>query len=976
LAKLLLIDGHALLYRSFHATADSTMSTSLGEPTNATFAFASILLKTLQSEAPTHGAVAFDLPTPTFRHKLYAAYKGHRPPMPEALVLQVGRIRQMVAVFGFPVFEMPGFEADDVLGTLSQQASAEGVDSLILTGDLDTLQLVGPHVKVLTPGRGPMAVTLYDADAVLKRYALTPERIPDYKALVGDPSDNIPGVPGVGDKTASKLLGEYHTVENLFLHLDDLPPRLRKLLDGRQAQANTSKYLATIITDVPVTLNLDQASRTTFDREAAFHLFTELEFFSLIDRLPGGPERAAPRPAIPVAIEPAINFGLFADLPSVGGAVAPAESLATTTRRGAALPVEDPGLAQALAGDPDVAPDPAGEEASAAEAEATTVPFVIDSEEAFSALLDQLPRRPEWVIDVETTGKDPMQAALVGIALSADVGLGYYIPVGHHQGVQLPLARVLDGLRPWLMDPEAPKIGHNIKYDITVLMTHGAAMRGVAFDTMIAAYLLNPAQRGLGLKDQAAVRFGIHMTPIADLIGTGKTQRTMAEVPIQTAAAYAVADADFTLRLRRILEPELQAKDLFSLFRDVEMPLVPVLADMEAEGVDLDVEFLRGMSVELQEHFRVIEQQIFALVGHPFTINSPKQLETVLFKERGLPTGKRTATGYSTDAAVLERLRGADPVVDLVLEYRQLTKLRSTYVEGLPALINPLTGRVHTSFNQTIAATGRLSSSEPNLQNIPIRTEIGQKVRRAFVVREPGWVLLAADYSQIELRIVAHLSQDSKLLEAFAQDLDIHASTASLVFGVPREEVTYAMRRLAKTVNFGIIYGLSAFGLAPRAGVSQQEARTFIENYNATYSGLHAYMEGIKADVLDRGYVSTMLNRRRYLPEVLSPLRTMREEALRQAINMPVQGTAADMIKVAMIQLHERLRLSGLRGRMILQVHDELLLRVPEAELTATAALVRATMEQALPLSVSVKVDLEWGRDWYTMQHLAPELTA
>jgi DNA polymerase I len=968
-AKLLLIDGHALLYRAFHATSDSSMSTSTGEPTNATFGFAAVLLKTLQIEAPTHVAVAFDLATPTFRHDRFAEYKGHRPPMPDALVLQVGRIREMVAAFGFPTYEVPGFEADDVLGTLACQAARAGIDTEILSGDLDTLQLVGPHVRVLTPGRGSAPVAAYDESAVVNRYGILPAYIPDYKALVGDTSDNIPGVPGVGAKTASKLLVEYQTIENLFDHEAELPDRTRKLLDGRREQAIASKFLATIVTDVPITLDMETASRAAFKRDDLFKVFTELEFFSLMDRLPGAEQQAVQAPVIAAQPRPKpTNVGLFAGMEDTNIQSVPPGVLSDTTMSGESI-----ATAAAMVADPDSAePDTHVEVEDTPQTEF----YIIDTEQAFRALLDRLRGPREWVIDVETTGKDPMQAILVGISLSRDPGIGYYIPVGHSDGQQLSFARVIEGLRPWLEDPAAIKIGHNIKYDMTVLDQHGVRMRGVAWDTMIAAYLLNPAQRGLGLKDQAAVRFGIAMTPISALIGTGRDQKSMADVPIVDAAKYAAADADLTLRLRQVLEPELRDNELEALFREVEMPLVPVLADMEAAGVDLDVEFLRSMSHDLQVQFVEIEKQIFELVGHSFNINSPKQLEAVLFKERGLAPGRRTATGFSTDADVLDRLRGKDPVVDLIVEYRQLTKLRSTYVEGLPALINPRTGRVHTSFNQTIAATGRLSSSEPNLQNIPIRTEIGQKVRRAFVVRDPGFVLLAADYSQIELRIVAHLSRDEKLLEAFGSNQDIHASTASLVFNVPVAAVTSDMRRLAKTVNFGIIYGLSAFGLAPRAGVSQAEARAFIDSYNATYSGLYAYMESIKAEATERGFVSTMLNRRRYLPEVHSPLRGVREEALRQAINMPIQGTAADMIKLAMIRVAERIPNAGLKGKLILQVHDELLFRVPESELDQTAEIVRDTMENALPLSIPVKVDLEWGHDWYALTPLASRKSA
>ena len=961
MAKLLLVDGHALLYRAYHATSDATMTTSRGEPTNAIFAFAGVLLKVLQTEAPTHAAVAFDLPTPTFRHRQYAEYKAHRPPMAEALIAQISRVRELVRVFGFPIYEAPGFEADDVLGTLARQAAALAVDTVILSGDLDTLQLIGPHVRVLTPGRGPVTTSLYDADAVEARYGLTPSHLPDYKALVGDTSDNIPGVPGIGAKTASKLLAQYPTIEDIFANVAALPERTRKLLEGREAQAVASKYLATIVTDVPIALDLAQGELWQYDRDAAFRLFTELEFFSLIERLPlPGSSGVVPPPKFTAPPKPLFAHPTLFD---VGPDTSADEATLTGATVGGALlaaPRPEP-----ITEEPGSAPDD-GEKPG----EPETVAYVIDTEEALSELVSRLDQGREWTIDLETTGKDPISADLVGIALSADPGIGYYIPVGHLEGTQLPRERVLQALKPWLERVDAPKIGHNIKYDLVVLRQHGYDMRGITIDTMIAAYVLNPAQRGLGLKDQAATRFGVHMTPISELIGTGKHQRTMAEAPILDSAAYAAADADMTLRLRKVLEPELREKDQWTLFSQVEMPLVPVLADMEREGVDLDVDFLATMSGELQVAFSAIETRIFDLVGHPFNINSPKQLEAVLFRERGLQPGKRTATGFSTDFDVLDRLRGKDPVVDLVLEYRQLTKLRSTYVEGLPALVNPRTGRVHSSFNQTVAATGRLSSSEPNLQNIPVRSELGAKVRRAFIVREPGWVLLAADYSQIELRIVAHLSRDERLLDAFRQDLDIHAATAALVFNLPVEQVTSAMRGLAKTVNFGIIYGQSAFGLAPRAGVSQQEARDFIDQYNVTYSGLHAFMEQTRENAIKQQFVTTLLNRRRYLPEVASPIRALREEALRQAINMPVQGAAADMIKVAMIRLAERLPAAGLRGRMILQVHDELLFRVPEDELQRTAAVVRETMEQAMPLDVPVRVDLEWGRDWYALTPL------
>ncbi|MGH2388120.1 MAG: 5'-3' exonuclease H3TH domain-containing protein, partial [Chloroflexota bacterium] len=585
MAKLLLIDGHALLYRAYHATSDTTMTTSRGEPTNAIFGFAGVLLKVLQTEAPTHAAVAFDLPIPTFRHERYAEYKAHRPPMAESLVVQSERVREMVRVFGFPIYEVPGFEADDVLGTLAGQAAAQGVDTVILSGDLDTLQLIGPHVRVLTPGRGPVTTSLYDADAVKARYGLTPNHLPDYKALVGDTSDNIPGVPGIGAKTASKLLAQFATIEELFAHVEELPERTRKLLDGREPQAVASKYLATIVTDVPVALDLSRGELWHYDRDEAFRLFTELEFFSMIERLPiPGRPSAAPLPIFTAPPRPAVAapptlFDLAsepatAEVPLAGVTVG---GEAITSIPPPSIPEED---AEPLT------------ETVQTDAPATAA-YVIDTEEALRGLIARLDQGREWTIDLETTGKDPISSDLVGIALSTEPGIGYYIPVGHLEGTQLPRAQVLEALRPWFEREDAPKIGHNIKYDLVVLRRHGYDLRGITIDTMIAAYVLNPAQRGLGLKDQAALRFGVHMTPITELIGTGKHQRTMAEAPILDSAAYAAADADMTLRLRLAVEPELREKGQWALFTEVEMPLVSVLADIEIEGVELDAGFLR-----------------------------------------------------------------------------------------------------------------------------------------------------------------------------------------------------------------------------------------------------------------------------------------------------------------------------------------------------------------------------------------------
>jgi DNA polymerase-1 len=796
---------------------------------------------------------------------------------------------------------------------------------------------------------------------------LRPDQIPDYKGLVGDPSDNIPGVRGIGEKTATRLLQQYGTIEGLYERLDALPEKQRTLLAPFREQALASKRLATIITDVPVTLDLARCRIGAYDRPRVTRLFSELEFRSLIPRLPpaerpagsasqvqagGAPVTAPAAPApqsgcSPVAPEP--SGGLFAEFDLDTG-MAPA--LTAQTRGGDAI----------------VMPAPAVDEVEAppvvTEGALPTHAYVIDSEPGLAALLRRLRQKGSFAIDVETNALDPIGADMVGLSLATEPGIAYYIPIGHERGTQLARAQVVEGLRPLLEDASLEKVAHNGKYDVIVLAQHGIQLRGLAFDTMIAAYLLNPAGRGLGLKDLALAHFNVEMTSITDLIGKGKEQITMAATDIYKAAEYAAADADMALRLRAVLEEQLKEKALYDLFRDVEMPLVPVLASMELAGMDLDVAYLRAMSARLQRELDALVRSIHEAVGHPFNINSPKQLAQVLFGELGLPTARRTSTGYSTDAETLEALRGRHLVVDLILEYRQLAKLKGTYVDGLPQLISPVDGRVHTDFNQTIAATGRLSSSNPNLQNIPIRTELGREIRRAFVVKGGDELLLTADYSQIELRILAHLSHDPILLDAFKHDRDIHVRTAALIFGLPEGEITPDMRRLAKTANYAIIYGLSEYGLSRETGIPRKEAAAFLQAYNKTYADLYDYMERTREEVRARGYVTTLLARRRYVPEVYSATRSVREAAERAAINMPVQGTQADLIKIAMVRLFGRMQAEGLRSAMILQVHDELVFRVPKDELARMAELACETMEHAMTLDVPIRVDVHVGKNW------------
>ena len=898
--SLLLFDGNALVHRAFHALPPLAV-TKTGEVTGAVYGFASMVLKVLAELKPTHYAIAFDYPAPTFRHHEFKPYKAQRPPAPEELKSQFHRVRQLAEAFRTPIFEVEGYEADDVLGTLCRQASAQGVDTIIVTGDLDTLQLVSPKVRVLTPRPGkPFSDTIvYDEERVSERYGISPSQIADLKGLKGDASDNIPGVSGVGEKTALKLLQQFGSVEGIYAHLNEITPlKVKQALEEDEKAAKQSKRLATIVTDVPITLDLDACAISTFDRERVVELFRELEFSSLLPKLHdiGVGERKV--------------------------AVVEGEVLERDYR-------------------------------------------IVDSAEALEQLARELSAVPSFVIDIETTGKDPMYAELVGISLSCEPGKACYVPVGHKVGTQLPLPQVVERLKPLIEDQSIAKAAHNGKYDMMVLAQYGIELKNLGFDTMIAAYLLG--EKSLGLKPLAFSKLGIEMTPISDLIGKGAKQVSMAYVDISLAARYACDDANITGRLAQLLETELRKEGLWDLFARVEMPLVPVLLSMERNGVALDIDSLWAMSQSVGQRMAELEIEIYNLVGHRFNINSPQQLGAVLFGELRLPGGRRIKSGYSTDASVLEGLKGIHPIIEPLLEYRQLSKLKSTYIDALPALINYKTGRVHTSFNQTGTTTGRLSSSDPNLQNIPIRGELGKQVRQAFIAGD-DWLLLSADYSQIDLRAMAHLSQDSHLIAAFERDEDIHSATASQVFGVPASEVTPDMRRVAKTVNFGVIYGMSEYGLEQATELSREEASSFINAYFEKYHGVKEYIETTKRLVRERGYVETVLGRRRYIPEVHSPNGQVRAAAERMAINMPVQGTSADIIKVAMINLQQEMERRGFRSKMILQVHDELLFEVPPEELEETRALAEEVMPQAMKLSVPLKVEVKAGKNWGQME--------
>ena len=922
---LLLFDGNALVHRAYHAIP--ALSTTTGEPTNATYGFTSTLLKVLDDFKPRFAQVTFDIGR-TFRHDQFAEYKGTRAALADDLKVQLERVRDVVAAFGLPSRYLQGYEADDVLATLSLKAVEEGLDVVIVTGDTDTLQLIGPHVKVLLSGHKFTDTRLYDEAAVRERYGLEPLQMVDYKSLKGDPSDNIPGVPGVGEVTATRLLKAFASIEDLYQHMDAVDPKLRSKLQAAEAEVRRAKGLVKLVDNLPMDLDLEHSRVGAYDRDAVVGLFRELNFLRLMQRLPRPAERAG------------AQLSLFAeeDKTQVKAAPAPRGSLAVVRR-----------------GDY----------------------HMVKTEAELRDLVGQIRASGACAIDVETTSLRPVEAELVGIALSCRIGEGHYVPIGHAPeaapGPQIPLDAVRAQLGPVLNDARVAKVAHNANFDLIVLHQHGIEVQGMTFDTMIAAYLLDPTGRNLGLKGLALQELGVEMTPIEDLIGKGKKQTSMDLVNAECVAPYACADADMTLQLAARFKPSLQDKRVWKLFTEVEMPLVPVLVDMECTGVALDVEFLGQMSRELLARLQELEQHIQQTVGYAFNLNSSQQLSDALFTRLGLPTERvprGTSGRYSTAAEVLESLKGKHPVMDLLLEHRQLSKIQSTYVDALPQLVNPQSGRVHTSWNQTGTVTGRISSSDPNLQNIPIRRDLGRRVRQAFVAR-PGCVLLAADYSQVELRILAHFSSDASLLTAFQHGEDIHASTASKILGVPLEQVTPDMRRLAKSINFGLVYGMSDWGLAARTDLSQKEAQEFISKYFAQYPRVRGYLDGIKQQAAEMGHVETLLGRKRYFPELQPGSKTapsLKAAAQRMAINHPIQGTAADIIKIAMIHLHDELQKRNLASKMILQVHDELVLEVPDREIDAVAALVRSIMENAYKLDAALKVDIKTGRHWGEME--------
>ncbi len=902
----MVIDGHSTVFRAYFALAPNLPLTlrSTGEPVGAVYGFANMFLRAWADVKPTYWAVAFDKAGPTFRDELYKDYKAGRAETPSELTVQFGRIHQMLAALGLPTLEMAGYEADDLIGTLSRQAEERGMDTVVLTGDTDILQIVDPHIRIrLTSGKAD--TRLYDVDGVRERYGIEPEQMVDFKSLKGDSSDNIIGVPGVGDKTAAKLLQQFESIDGVYEHLQEVePPRIRGLLQEHEERARANRTLVRIVTDVPVEFDFEAARTDQFDRQKAVAFFQDMEFHTFTDRLP-----------------------------ATGAVEEPARSVSTDTVQKDYTAVE--------------------------------------TESALQALVQRLASAGQFSLSSVTTNPLAMSGDLVGLAFSAGPGNGAYVPFGHTLGTQVEAATALAALKPVLEDPNVAKITHNGKFDTTVLANQGIHLQGLVADVTIAAYILGA--RGLDLRKQAFERLREELPEPKELLGSGAKQITMAQALIDQVTPYACAQADCTGRLWTLLETDLRTQGQESLFRDVEMALLPVLERMERYGIAIDVELLRQMAREMADDLVRIEAAAYNSVGHEFKINSPQQLGSLLFEElqlhkmAGFERPKRTKTGYSTDAQVLEGLRGVHPVVDHVLDYRQISKIKSTYVDSLPDLVNPRTGRVHTTLSQTVAATGRLSSSDPNLQNIPVRTELGKRVRDAFIA-QGDWLLLSADYSQIELRILSHITQDPGLVQAFQRDEDIHASTAATVFSVPLEEVNEDQRRFAKVVNFGLLYGMSEFGLATRSDRSREEAAPIIKEYFENYPGIQRYLDDTKREVREKGYVETLLGRRRYLPEVHAANFQMRAAGERMAINAPIQGTAADVIKVGMIQLQDRMDAMGLQSRMILQVHDELIFETPRDEIEPLKELVLEVMPKAMDLSVPLKVDLKQGRTWGEME--------
>ena len=881
--RLFLIDGSSYIYRAYFAIRH--LSNSQGMATNAIYGFTNMLLKVIRELKPDQLAVIFDSKGPTFRKEIYPDYKANRAAMPEDLVPQIPYIKRVVQAFNLPGIEMPGYEADDIIATLAKKFSAEGMEVTVVTGDKDLMQIVDDHIQLLDT----MKDKVYGPAEVTERFGGA-DKVVEVQALSGDSSDNIPGVPGIGEKTAKMLIDEYGDVETLLANLDQLKGKRRDNLENYADLARLSKKLVTLVDNLDLKVDDHNFTLAEPDREALTELFKECEFYKLLQEF----------------------------------------SIDTKDR------AESAGYRAVL------------------------------TESDLDELVAALEQSERFAFDTETTSLDAMRADLVGLSFAVTAGEAWYVPVGHHylgMPEQLPLDRVLEAVRPLLASPRQLKIGQNLKYDILVLARAGIEVGAPIYDTMLASYLANPATRSHGMDNLAAELLNYHTISYSEVAGSGKKQIGFEEVEVEKATTYAAEDADITLRLYEKLVPMVTEQHQDGLLNDVEMPLLQILAGMERAGIRINPEFLGGLSADMEKKLAVLEAEIHQLAGGPFNIGSPKQLGEVLFENLGLPKGKKTKTGWSTDVEVLNKLAEDHEIAAKILDYRSLMKLKGTYTDALPKLIHPETGRIHTSFNQAVTATGRLSSSDPNLQNIPIRTEEGRRIREGFIPSD-GCVLLSADYSQVELRILAHMADEPALKEAFARGEDIHRSTASEVLGLFPEMVTDEQRRAAKAINFGVVYGISAFGLAKQLGINRREAQQFIDTYFERYPGIRTFMDTCIAEAREKMYVTTLLGRRCAIPEINSKNGAVRGYAERNAINYPVQGSAADIIKLAMVKIAARLADQGLKSRMLLQVHDELVFDVPQAELEEVSALVKSEMQGAVDLTVPLLVEVGSGRNW------------
>ncbi|HTI29310.1 MAG TPA: DNA polymerase I [Methylomirabilota bacterium] len=924
---LMLIDGPSIVYRAYFAMMQTPLTTSDGMLVTGIFGFLNIVLRGMQDLKPDYAIVSFDLGKPQFRFDAYPEYKAGRPSMPDDLRAQFPIVREIVTMMGMPIRELEGYEADDVIGTLALKAAAEDVDTYIVSGDLDGLQLVNDHIRLFTTRMGVANTVVYDDARVMERYGLRPDQMLDYKALKGDTSDNIPGVPGVGEKTAVSLLQQFGSLDNLYEHLDQVKGKLSERLAEHRESAFLSRKVGRIVTDLPVALDLDSARTGRYDRRAVAQRLRELEFRSLIDRLP--PSSIAPTGHDAPERDTKGGLQLSLDLLGGGPGSAPAsEASGPPVPHVAPNPLVDPGGAIEH-----VDPRVARNDGDRVELEAW---LAAHGEEIGLG----------WAAGPGRTH----DRVLLGIAMAGSDASSWYLPLDPDaaDGAWLPR---------WFARDDRPLIGHDLKQLVVFLATAGITLRGAPFDSLIASYMLNPALRAQTLDDLAANRYGTELPP-RPVSGESGAEESV-------VARRAAGEALISLLLKPALESELGEAGLAALFNEVEMPLLPVLADMELAGVAIDRAALAAMAEEFGAQLASLETRIYELVGHPFNIGSPKQLEQILFHELELPGTKRTRTGFSTDASVLEELRDKHEVIGLILEHRQVSKLKSTYVDSLPLLADA-DGRVHTTYSQAVAATGRLSSTDPNLQNIPVRTALGRRIRGAFVA-PAGKLLLGADYSQQELRILAHVSGDEGLKADFAAHNDVHLAAASRVLGLSPEQVGPRERSVAKMINYGIAYGLSGYGLSQRLRIPIEEADRYIADYYAAYPGIRRYTVEMRILARDQGFVSTLLGRRRYLPELTARNSALRSAGERMAINMPIQGTAADGIKIAMVRLHATMRERGLRSRMLLQVHDELVFETDAEELPVLAELAREVMEGALPIDPPLEVDFKVGANWQEM---------